>query len=331
MPILLAAVGQTARASFYDSIVTECSQTQGSPPATAAESVRRQGMPAVRIVYVGSSGPLSVMPLQALLEQGAGLCAVAQRSGDWPPVRKGRLETIAEHTGSVGALAGLHDLPVIPLDDWPYAVDQLRQLAPDVILVSCFAQRLPANVLTLPVHGCFNLHPSLLPAYRGPDPLFWQFRDGTANYGISWHRMSKKFDAGAVVARAAVTMPDGVSGAQSAMLLGEAANTLLENLLRELERGTLLERVQDEARSSYQGFPRQKDFDVSPSWSARRLYNFMCATRDRGRYYRCTIEGRSFRLLRARSWQAGGFATTLVSGNSITFACHGGTVTADFM
>lgn len=285
----------------------------------------------MRIAYLGSSGPLSVIPLQALLEQGHDLCAGARRSRQSRPLHNGSLPTFTEHNGSVEQLARLHQLPVILLDDWSQAVDRLRQFAPDLILVSCFAQRLPASVLSLPVNGCFNLHPSLLPAYRGPDPLFWQFREGAADFGVSWHRMSANIDAGAVVARATVNMPDGVSHGQAAVLVGKVASALLEPLLRGLEQGTLHESVQDETLSSYQGFPRQQDFNVSTSWSARRLYNFMCATCDRGRYYRCQIDGRTFRLLRARSWQADGFTATLVSGNRITFTCHPGTVTADFV
>ena len=57
-------------------------------------------------------------------------------------------------------------------------IARLAALAPDVILVACFSLILAAELLQAPRLGCFNLHPSLLPGYRGPAPLFWQWRLG---------------------------------------------------------------------------------------------------------------------------------------------------------
>ncbi|MEZ4640893.1 MAG: formyltransferase family protein [Caldilineaceae bacterium] len=58
----------------------------------------------------------------------------------------------------------------------------MRQSRVDVACVACFNRIFPADLLTLP-HGFLNLHPSLLPHYRGPDPIFWQLRDGVQTDG----------------------------------------------------------------------------------------------------------------------------------------------------
>ncbi len=285
----------------------------------------------MRIIYAGSSGPLSVMPLETLLEKGHDVCAVVLANAWTTSLPHRTLSTLTEHSGSVSELARYHGIPVVLLDDGTRAMARMRQLAPEVILVSCFARRLPDTLLSLPAAGCFNLHPSLLPAWRGPDPLFWQFREGADVFGVSWHRMSSKMDAGAVVAQSRLTMPDGISARQAAVLLAGTGSGLLQNMLSALEQDTVDEIEQDERLASYRSFPRERDFDVSASWLARRLYNFICATRERGRHYPCEIDGRSFHLVRARSWQADAAGPPVISGNRISFSCNHGRLDADFM
>jgi hypothetical protein len=68
-------------------------------------------------------------------------------------------------------------------------LDTLRLLRPDVACVSCFPNRIPGRLLSFPRFGFLNLHPSLLPDYRGPAPLFWIFRNGDqGSMGITVQR-----------------------------------------------------------------------------------------------------------------------------------------------
>jgi methionyl-tRNA formyltransferase len=66
-------------------------------------------------------------------------------------------------------------------------------------VVQTFPLRIPASCLSIPGLGSFNLHPGSLPGYRGPDPVFWQLKNGEASCGIALHKMDAEFDTGPLV------------------------------------------------------------------------------------------------------------------------------------
>jgi methionyl-tRNA formyltransferase len=231
--------------------------------------------------------------------------------------------------GSIALLARSYNIPVISLSGhWSQSLEKIGKYSPDIIIVSCFARRLPDAVLSIPGIGCFNLHPSLLPAYRGPVPLFWQFRAGVEEFGITLHRMSSRLDAGNIVAQTTVTMPDGVRGRRASTLLAEAGGELLVRTLSDCRRSDWTGSPQEERYASYQGFPAPSDYAVSVTWSAKRLYNFVRATRGRGALYPCRLEGRVYWLREVESWQETGDSGVVISGNTITIPCSRGFVKA---
>jgi methionyl-tRNA formyltransferase len=285
----------------------------------------------LKIIYIGSSGPLSVIPLQTLVDSTQSVCAIALSADNTTALQDQRFPVMTGNQGSLICLARLHNIPLIELTGvWWQDADEIAKHSPDIIVVSCFARKLPDPVLSIPAMGCLNLHPSLLPAYRGPVPLFWQFRAAVKDFGITLHRMTSQLDAGNIVAQTTVPMPDGVSGQQASILLAEAGSELLVHTLSNSRHDKLIGAAQHEDYASYQGFPSPSDYAVSVTWSARRLYNFICATRDRGVRYPCQVGNRVYCLLEADSWQATGDSGLVINGNTITIPCSRGFVTARF-
>ncbi|MDT8386272.1 MAG: formyltransferase family protein [Thiogranum sp.] len=281
----------------------------------------------MRIVYCGSSGPLSLLPLQALLSAGHSIVAVMV---DMPWISSPHridVPVLIENDDSVAALAALHQVPVLAWSQSPETNrNAVGEFEPDVLLVSCFAKRLPEALLSLPRIGCFNLHPSWLPAYRGPAPVFWQFRDGLTALGITLHRMTSRLDAGPVLAQKQVVMPDGISERDANLLLAQAAGDLLVPALQQLAQGLVREAVQDEGQATYRGFPSATDFHVSACWSARRLYNFVRATCDRGIPCTCEVEGRVYQIAQALTYQPSGTAGLQPDGEELVLPCNPGVV-----
>ena len=78
-------------------------------------------------------------------------------------------------------------------------VEQLRELKPDVCAVVAYGRILPQRVLDIPVHGCINIHASLLPQYRGSAPYQWAVLDGLTETGVSAQHMVLEMDAGDVI------------------------------------------------------------------------------------------------------------------------------------
>ncbi|HCP15742.1 MAG TPA: methionyl-tRNA formyltransferase [Peptococcaceae bacterium] len=94
------------------------------------------------------------------------------------------------------------------------AVEFLRQIAPDVIVVAAFGQILPKAILDIPPLGCINVHASLLPAYRGAAPIQWVLLNGERETGITIMKMEEGLDTGPMLLQKKLRIPDTMTGGQ---------------------------------------------------------------------------------------------------------------------
>jgi methionyl-tRNA formyltransferase len=185
----------------------------------------------------------------------------------------------------------------------PETVSVLAAYQPDVIAVACFSQRIPRVILELPRLGCLNVHPSLLPANRGPVPLFWTFREGCEKTGITLHLMDEGMDTGDILAQAPLTVPDGMSYTELELLCATLGGELLVRTIGELYEGRAVRTPQDETKSSYHSFPSDDDFVVqAANWSARHVYNFICGVAGWGEPIRLYADDKSFIVREAVSY-----------------------------
>lgn len=252
----------------------------------------------LRVVFFGLGGVFSRLPLEALLRAGADLRAVVTvaqpgmalaGAADAPfvrleprasrprralplaggaPVPRTLLELAAERSAPLLSVARLND---------PATLAALADLAPDAICVACFTRRLPPALLALPPLGCLNAHPSLLPAHRGPDPLFWAFHAGEATTGVTIHLMNERFDAGPILAQSRVALAEGESEESLEMRLAALAGDLMARSLAGLAAGGITPLAQDEARATAEPWPAADDYLIpAAQWSAKRAYTFAC-------------------------------------------------------
>jgi methionyl-tRNA formyltransferase len=156
-------------------------------------------------------------------------------------------------------------------------IDTWQSLQPDVAVVACFLQRLPERLLALPRHGFLNLHPSLLPHFRGPEPLFWTFRAGVELTGVTLHWLDAGLDTGDIALQSPLTLPLGIDGLEAEQQTAVLAAQLLLDGLHQLANGHL-PRTPQPAGGSYHSVPTAADFEIPTSWSARRAFHFMRGT-----------------------------------------------------
>ena len=246
---------------------------------------------------MGSNNTLSTIPLKALIKEKHNILCVFTHLKQKP--YQDKRFSIKNNTDSqISDISFDHNIPVVPrIDQSEKALQYIRELEPDLIVVSCFSTKLEADLLKIPKIGCFNLHPSLLPRHRGPDPLFWQFKDGSKNFGITLHRMEASLDSGNIIKQTKVNLPDGISITQANENLAIAGSHLITQLTQTLANNQeLLEIPQEEAKSTYQGFSSKNDYIVSDQWSAQRLFNFVKATHYRGNHYQIKLSEEWFTL-----------------------------------
>jgi methionyl-tRNA formyltransferase len=187
----------------------------------------------------------------------------------------------------------------------PAFLDWVSDLRVDAACVACFNRILPAALLALPRHGFLNLHPSRLPDYRGPEPLFWQLRDGINPVSVTIHWMVEAFDAGDIAAQKEVYLPDGVDWRSAERRCAETGGSLLVDVLDRLERGQIMRHPQP-AQGSYQPMPTVDDFSISVAWSARHAFNFMRGTEVWGLPYRLLGIADPILLAEAMNWSMPG-------------------------
>lgn len=258
----------------------------------------------LRVVFFGLGGVFSRLPLEALLRAGADLRAVITVAQPGMTLAGAtdapftRLEPPAARPRRMLPLAGAAPTPRTLLDlaaergapllsvrrlSDPATLAALADLAPDAICVACFTRRLPPAVLALPRLGCLNAHPSLLPAHRGPDPLFWTFHAGETTTGVTIHLMNEAFDAGPILAQSRVTLAEGESEAALETRLATLAGEQMARSLAGLAAGAIIPQPQDEARATAEPWPSADDFTIPATrWPAQRAHRFACGIVGRG-------------------------------------------------
>jgi methionyl-tRNA formyltransferase len=130
-------------------------------------------------------------------------------------------------------------------------MDALAEMAPDLILTAAYGKIFRRRLLALPRLGCFNLHPSLLPRYRGLSPVPLAILRGDAMTGVTLYRMGEAVDAGPIVAQQPVPIVPQDSGGELTRRLAEIGAELVARAFPELAAGRLAERPQDESRACF--------------------------------------------------------------------------------
>lgn len=271
----------------------------------------------MRVLFLGMGGQFTRIVLERVLKSGDGnggdVCALLlsgpelrpllpeSTTPDDPlalPLVKSFVEPGALH------LAWAHGIPVYesgPLHS-PRLPDLLAEIGPDVACVACFDRIVPARLLGLLRHGFLNVHPSILPDFRGPEPLFWQLRAGVNPVGVTVHWMDRGLDTGDMAGQRQVTLADGVSGPEAEAQCAAAGGDLLVDVLGNLAAGRATHHPQPDG-GSYQPAPTAADFRLDPSWEARRAFNFMRGTAEWGMAYPLKVAETELVLTVALGWE----------------------------
>ena len=148
-------------------------------------------MQTLRIVFMGTPD-FAVPCLQTLLESPHSVVGVFTQ----PDKPQGRKMVLTPPP--VKVLAAENGVPVFQPEKMkdPATLEQLKSLAPDLIVVVAYGRILPRAVLELPRYGCINVHASLLPKYRGAAPIQWAILDGETETGVTIMQMDAGLDTG---------------------------------------------------------------------------------------------------------------------------------------
>ncbi|MBI4227223.1 MAG: methionyl-tRNA formyltransferase [Candidatus Omnitrophica bacterium] len=147
----------------------------------------------------------------------------------------------------------------------PRLLADIRRLRPDLLIVMAYGGILPPALLQAAPYGAWNLHPSLLPKYRGAAPIPWTLYHGDAETGLTMFQMDAQVDHGPIVAQQRIAIePDDTTRTLSERI-GRLAPDLLLRALAQLEAGRLTTTPQDDRRAT--PAPRLTKADGWMDWS----------------------------------------------------------------
>jgi len=180
---------------------------------------------------------------------------------------------------SVAEVAARHDIPVYTPDNinHPLWVEKIRELKPDVLFSFYYRDILSAAILEIPASGCFNLHGSLLPKYRGRVPTNWAIINGETETGVTLHVMTSGIDDGDIIASEKVL----ISNVDTARTLSDkqvaAARSMLDAILPAIKTGDITRTPQNDAEATYYGGRKAKDGAIDWQQSAVAVHNLVRA------------------------------------------------------
>jgi len=148
-------------------------------------------------------------------------------------------------------------------------MSSFREIKPELVLVAAFGQILPEEILEIPKYGCLNVHPSLLPKYRGAAPVQFAILNGEKETGATIFLMDAEVDHGPILAqRKTVIGPNETMGQLQSRLAVLGAELLID-AIPDWIRGKIRLRRQDERRATYTGILKKEDGKIDWRKSAK--------------------------------------------------------------
>lgn len=175
----------------------------------------------------------------------------------------------------------------------------LEELQPTAALVFTFPWRIPTVALAALPAGWFNFHFAPLPAYRGPEPLFWLIRNGAAAGAVTLHRMTAALDCGPVLVQRVVPIgPTDTHGLHQAQLATAAVGPTRQLVAALQGNGAALaDQPQDEATARYWPRPTLPDLCIDWHEPADAIHRLVRAANPWNRGAFAKLRGQPLRIL----------------------------------
>ncbi len=221
-----------------------------------------------RIVFMGTPD-FSVPVLQRIIEDGYEVIGVVTQ----PDRPVGRKKVLTPPPVKVEALK--RGIPVFQPEKirQKEEMEKILSLNPDLIITAAFGQILPNEILEAPVHGCINVHASLLPELRGGAPIHYALIQGKEKTGITIMYMVEKLDAGDILTQVevAITEEDNVGTLHTKLSIAGAA--LLSETLPNLLVGKLTPIPQDNENATFAYNIKREQEKIDWSKTGEEIYN----------------------------------------------------------
>ena len=274
----------------------------------------------MKLIFMGTPD-FAVPCLERLIEAGHEIAAVFSQ----PDKPRGRKMILTPP--EVKACALKHGLTVYQPKSLrnDEAMELIKELAPDCIVVAAYGKILPKAMLDLPKYGCINVHGSLLPKYRGSAPIQWSVINGEKETGVTIMQMAEGVDTGDMLYQKAI--PINIDDTAESMFnkLSDLGGEMIAEALDMLEKGELTAEKQDEALATHAPMLDKSIAEIDWHKPALEVHNLV-----RGLYSwpiaQTTLHGKKLKIYRTSLGKGNGEAGSVIATDPLTIACSDGAV-----
>lgn len=224
----------------------------------------------LRLVFMGTPA-FAVPSLDALVQNGypiAGVITAPDKLGG-----RGRQQLLQSPIKQYATTQGLPVLQPTNLKSVSFQ-QELAALQADLFIVVAF-RMLPRAVWSMPPRGCFNLHGSLLPRYRGAAPIHWAVINGETTTGVTTFFLQEEIDTGAILRQASLAIgPDETTGEVHDRMMELGAKVVVETV-KLIETGQAQPQPQDATAASYAPKLFHEMGEVNFNQPAVTVHNFI--------------------------------------------------------
>jgi methionyl-tRNA formyltransferase len=274
----------------------------------------------MRLIFLGTPA-FAVPTLERMVEAGHQVLAVVTQ----PDRPSGR----GQHAAAppVKQAAGRLGLPVYQPERVrrPEAVEYLRALGADAMVVVGYGQIIPQTVIDLAPLGIINVHASLLPKYRGAGPVQWAITRGETRTGVTTMRIDAGLDTGDMLLKAETEIGPEENAIELGERLAALGADLLVKTLEGLERGTIAPQKQDAGEATYAPLLKKEDGLIDWSRPAQAIHDRVRGLQPwPGAYTK--FRGQTLHIWRSRRREGPSAAGRLASLRPLVVGCGGGSI-----
>ena len=188
----------------------------------------------MKIIFMGTPD-FARDSLKAIYEKGHEILSVITV----PDRPKGRgMKLVYSEVKEYALSKNLKILQPDKLRDNSEIIEKIKAMNPDVMCVVAYGRILPKEILEIPKYGSINVHPSLLPKYRGSAPIQWAIINGDKKTGVTTMYLDEEMDAGDIILKEEVTIGENETSGELWERLSKIGANLLVKTLEEIENGT---------------------------------------------------------------------------------------------
>lgn len=172
----------------------------------------------------------------------------------------------------VKIVAEKYGIPVLQTEKILALKTKISEIKPDLIIVAAFGHLLPKLILDIPKYGCINVHPSLLPKYRGPAPVKFTILNGEKETGVTIILMTEKIDNGPIIASKKLKINNQkITSQELERDLARLGAELLIEIIPKWIENKIKAKPQDESKATYTKILKKDSGRIDWSKSAQEI------------------------------------------------------------